>query len=86
MVRRAAESRLRMYTSFCFSTAPTITARPRGSVATYWPGTMRLTPDCGKRAVGGGGSGGAASGGGGRRRRGGGKGPAAVMSGVARAG
>ena len=44
MVRRAAVSRLRMYTSFCFSIAPIITARPRGSVATNWPGTMRRQP------------------------------------------
>lgn len=44
MVSRAAVSRLRMYTSFCFSTAPIITARPRGSVATNWPGTIRRQP------------------------------------------
>ena len=44
IVSRAAESRLRMYTSFCFSTPPTITARPRGSAATYCPGTTRRHP------------------------------------------
>eukprot|EP00512_Aurantiochytrium_limacinum_P008597 CAMPEP_0171547810 /NCGR_PEP_ID=MMETSP0960-20121227/5445_1 /TAXON_ID=87120 /ORGANISM="Aurantiochytrium limacinum, Strain ATCCMYA-1381" /LENGTH=119 /DNA_ID=CAMNT_0012096135 /DNA_START=574 /DNA_END=933 /DNA_ORIENTATION=- len=34
-----------MYTNFCFSTAATITARPLGSDATYWPATALRHPD-----------------------------------------
>mmetsp|Transcript_2960 Transcript_2960/g.6422 ORF Transcript_2960/g.6422 Transcript_2960/m.6422 type:complete len:211 (-) Transcript_2960:81-713(-) len=44
MVRFALASRLKMYTSFCFSAAPIMTARPLGSAARNWPGTMRRQP------------------------------------------
>ena len=44
MVSRAAASRFSTYTIFCFSTAPTITARPFGSTARNCPGTMRRQP------------------------------------------
>ena len=38
-------SRLKMQTSFCFSMAPCMTARPAGSTATDCPGTARRIPD-----------------------------------------
>ena len=44
MVSLLLESRLRMQTNFCFSTAPIMMARPLGSVARYSPGTIRRTP------------------------------------------
>ena len=44
MVRFADASRLRTYTSLVFSTAATMSARPRGSHATYAPGTARRHP------------------------------------------
>ena len=44
MVRRAAESRFRTYTSLVFSSAPIMRARPLGSATRCCPGTMRRTP------------------------------------------
>ena len=44
MVGAPAASRFSVYTSFVRSTAATMTARPRGSAARYWPGTARRQP------------------------------------------
>ena len=44
MVRFALASRFRTYTSFVFSIAPIITARPLGSTQRYCPGTIRRSP------------------------------------------
>ena len=53
IVRRVDTSRFIMYTSFCFSTAAVMMARPLGSTARYWPGTMRRQPDLpGKKCEG----------------------------------
>jgi hypothetical protein len=45
IVKFAAASRFKMYTSFAFSIAAIITLLPFGSVAKYCPGTIRRAPD-----------------------------------------